>query len=314
MRVPLSLPYTLARARASLLHVNYVLPPVCPCPGVTTVHDLSYALFPDDAPPRDKLVLGRLLPMSVRKAKAVIVVSQNTRKDIVQRFRVPDERINVIYEAAPPHIRRVTTVDELERVRARYGIKGDFVLAVGNLQPRKNLSRLVEAFAVVRRSRVPAQLAIVGQARWRESEAMRLVQERGLTKDVIFTGYVPDADLPGLYSGAAAFAYPSLYEGFGLPVLEAMTCGAPVITSNTSSLPEVAGDAALQVDPTSVRALAEAMQAILTQGDLATRLSQRGLRRAAMFSWERAAQQTLEVYERVLHPVASSQSPVVGRQ
>ena len=300
IRVPFSLPWAVGRAGARLLHVNYVLPPVCPCPGVATVHDLSYELFPEDAPPRDRLVLGLLLPLSVRRAAAIIAVSENTRRDLLRRFAVPDERVSVIYEAAPPHMQRVTDQDSIRQARQTYGLVQPYILAVGNLQPRKNLARLVEAYAVIRRQGVAAQLVITGQGRWRESELVRRVQEMGLTRDVVFTGYVPDSVLPVLYSGAAVFAYPSLYEGFGLPVLEAMTCGAPVVTSNVSSLPEVAGDAALLIDPRDVAALAGALCALLTRPELADDLRARGYKQAALFSWQKAAQQTLAVYDRVL--------------
>lgn len=306
VRVPVAMPYAARKIAAQLLHVNYVLPPLCPCPGVATVHDLSYDLFPRDAPPRDRLVLGPLLPMSVRRAAAIIAVSESTRRDIVNRLGVRDDRITVIHEAAPPHMQPIADRRCLERVRRDYGLVQPYVLAVGNLQPRKNFLRLIEAFAVLRRDGVAAQLVIAGQARWRHSALQQRVTEMGLAGDVIFAGYVADADLPVLYSGAAAFAYPSLYEGFGLPVLEAMTCGAPVVTSNTSSLPEVAGDAALLVDPQSVRDIAAALRAILLDEGTASRLRARGAARAAKFSWQRAALETLNVYDRVLRRSAGA--------
>jgi glycosyltransferase involved in cell wall biosynthesis len=159
---------------------------------------------------------------------------------------------------------------------------------------------LIEAFAVVRRDGLAAKLVIAGQDRWRTSDVARLVNQRGLAADVVFTGYAPNSDLPALYSAAAVLAYPSLYEGFGLPVLEAMTCGAPVVASNTSSLPEVAGDAALLIDPTDVQAIAGALRAVLTRPELANDLRARGLKRAAQFSWHKTALQTLAVYDRVL--------------
>jgi len=300
VRVPFSLPYMAWSARASLLHVTYVLPPLCPCPGVATVHDLSYLIFPHDAPPRDRLVLRPLLPLSVRRAAAVIVISESTRRDVINRLGVPDARITVTPLAAPPHIRMVTASSVMDRVRSMYGLSQEYILAVGNLQPRKNLGRLIEAFSIIRREGHDAQLVIVGQARWRQSEILRTVKERGLDNDVVFTGYVADADLSALYSGAAVFVYPSLYEGFGLPILEAMACGAPVVTSNTSSLPEVAGDAALLVDPRSVPALTDAIRAVLLDSQRANELRARGFAQVARFSWSKTAQQTLAVYDRVL--------------
>ena len=233
LRVPLALPIALWRSGARLVHVNYVLPPICPCRGVATVHDLSYEVFPQDAPPsRDRLVLGALLPLSARQAGAIIAVSENTRRDVIRRLHVPEERVVVIHEAAPPAIQRVTDEAELARVRRVHGLAARYLLAVGNVQPRKNLPRLVEAFAAVHKEGLIDQLVVVGQDRWRTSEVAKRVHALGLDKQVVFTGYALDGDLPALYSGAAVFVYPSLYEGFGLPVLEAMTCGAPVITSS----------------------------------------------------------------------------------
>ena len=300
VRVPAALPLALRSAGASLVHVNYVLPPVCPCRGVTTVHDLSYLIFPQDAPPRDRLVLGALLRRSARQAAAVIAVSENTRRDVVRRLRVPEDRVVVIHEAAPPGLRRVTDAAELARVRQVYGLAERYVLAVGNVQPRKNLPRLVDAFAAIHQEGLAGQLVIVGQDRWRSSDVAQGVEAHGLAGQVVFTGYVPDGDLSALYSGAAALAYPSLYEGFGLPVLEAMTCGAPVVTSSVSSLPEVAGDAALLVDARDTSAIAFALRALLGRPELAADLRERGFKRAALFSWQRAAQQTLAVYDWVL--------------
>ncbi len=300
LRVPLALPYAAWRVGASLLHVNYILPPACPCPGVITVHDLAYDLFPADAPPRDRLVLGPLMPLSIRRAAAIIAVSESTKRDIMRRFGVAEERVTVTHEATPSHIHPVTDPVALACVRQKYGLAQTYILAVGNLQPRKNVARLIQAYGLLRREGLVGCLAIVGKARWRESEVFRLVRELGLEKSVIFTGYVPDEDMSALYSGAAALAYPSLYEGFGLPVLEAMTCGTPVVTSNVSSLPEVAGDAALLVDPTSKPDLAAALRAVLTDGHLAADLRARGQARAASFSWAETARRTLAVYERVV--------------
>jgi glycosyltransferase involved in cell wall biosynthesis len=308
VRVPLALPYALKRTGARLVHVNYILPPICPCRGVVTVHDLSYEIFPDDAPPRDRLVLGTLLARSARQANAVIAVSENTRRDIVRRLHVPEERITVIYEAAPPHIRRVNDAHVRDRVHAAYGITSPYVLAVGNVQPRKNLLRVITALAALRHEGVVIQLVIAGKSRAAASEIVREVNKNGLQNDVILTGYVPDADLAALYSGALVLAYPSLYEGFGLPVLEAMTCGAPVVTSSRSSLPEVAGDAALLVDPTDAAAITDALRAVISRPDLAAQLREKGYRQAARFSWQRAAEQTLAVYDRVLAGDGAAQS------
>ena len=310
-RVPFSLPFQVWRRRAELLHVNYVLPPVCPCQGVVTVHDLSYDLFPEDAPPRDRLVLGPLLPLSLRHAAAVIAVSQNTQRDLLRRFPDVADRVTVIYEACPDGMRQVNDVAQLDQVRQVYGLRHPYILAVGNLQPRKNLVRLVEAFAMLRADGPARQLVVVGQGRWRQSDVMSTVRRLGLQEEVIFTGFVPAEDLPALYSAAAVFAYPSLYEGFGLPLLEAMTCGTPVVASKSSSMPEVAGDAALLVDPRDVGALAAALGSVLSRPDLAVELRGRSRARASEFTWEKAARATLALYERVL---AKQRTPALNHK
>jgi glycosyltransferase involved in cell wall biosynthesis len=189
----------------------------------------------------------------------------------------------------------------IEAVKARYGIAGDYALFVGTLQPRKNLIRLIEAFSNFRFPISDFRLVIAGKKGWLYQEIFRWVEELGLEKKVVFTGYVPEGDLPVLLSGARLFVFPSLYEGFGLPVLEAMACGTPVVCSNASSLPEVAGDAAVLVDPQDVEGLAAAMERVLGDEELRAELIVRGFEQARKFSWERCARETLDVLESVCH-------------
>ncbi len=301
VRIPASMPLVAMRDRLSLLHMTYVVPPLCPCPTVVTVHDIAFRLHPDYFPPRLRLMLSMLVPFSMRRADRVITVSNSARQDILDHYDIPADRVVVTHEAAAPQYRVLADSELLEGVKARYQIHKDFLLAVGNLQPRKNLHRLVQAYGQLPDSvRGRYLLVIAGQALWQHSAVFEVVSERGLQSDVLFTGYVPDEDLVALYNAASLFLYPSLYEGFGLPVLEAMACGTPVVTSSVSSLPEVAGDAALLVDPQDVSQLASAIEAILSNPDLARRLSERGLRRASLFSWERTALETLEVYAGIL--------------
>ncbi len=308
LRIPFGLPWAAWRGSFDLLHVTYNAPPLSPCPTVVTVHDISFEHYPEFFSPRDLLILKTLVPLSARRAAHVLTVSQHAKREIIERYNLPPDKITVTYEAAGEQFQPVADPASLQAVRAKYGIPdGPFVLALGNLQPRKNIGRLVEAFAMVARkvisqrndfsqSDVISKLVIAGKAQWRESEVYTAVQQAGLEGRVVFPGYVDDADLPALYSAAAVFVYPSLYEGFGLPPLEAMACGAPVISSNAASLPEVVGDAALLIDPTDTAALAQALYDGLTQPDLQADLRQRGLRRAAQFSWERCAAETLAVY------------------
>jgi glycosyltransferase involved in cell wall biosynthesis len=305
LRIPFGLPLATGRDRADLLHVNYVAPPLGTCPHVVTVHDISFERYPRFFSPRDRWMLRALVPFTMRRAARVITVSQHARQEIIGRYRLPADRVAVTYEAAAAQFRPVTDLAALAAVRARYGLGERYLLALGNLQPRKNLARLVDAYADLRRAGrgspsgdrlADVQLVLAGQAQWRESELYAKMRQSGLEQEVRFPGYVEEADLPALYSGALAFVYPSLYEGFGLPPLEAMACGAPVICSNAASLPEVVGDAALLVAPTDTSALAVALAQVVNQPGLAAELAAKGLRRAAQFTWQKCAAETLAVY------------------
>jgi len=300
LRIPFALPAATLRDRARLLHVNYVAPPLGACPHIVTVHDISYDIYPAFFSPRDRWMLKTLVPLTMRRAAAIITVSQHARQEIMARYGLPADKIAVTYEAAGEQFRPVNDPTVRLALRQRLGLpaQAPYFLALGNLQPRKNIGRLLEAFALARQSPELAstRLVIAGKALWRESEIYAAVQQAGLLDAVHFPGYVADDDLPALYSDALAFVYPSLYEGFGLPPLEAMACGAPVICSNAASLPEVVGDAALTVAPTDVGALAAALRQVAASADVRAHLRQRGQARTAQFSWRRCAEETLAVY------------------
>ena len=268
-------------------------------PRVTTIHDAIPYVYPQTSTRLDWLIYHRWLPLAVRRADAVITDSEQSRKDIMAHLPVAPHHVVTVPLAADRRFRPMDLA-EVEPVLGEYGLQRPYILYVGALESRKNLPRLLEAYALLRAGSPQWRLVIVGARKWKFSPIFDAVQRLGLEAHVDFTGYVADEHLPALYSGADLFVFPSLYEGFGLPVLEAMACGAPVVTSNTSSLPEVAGDAALLVDPSDVDQIADAMRLVLTQPALAAALRVRGLARAARFTWERTARETIAVYERVV--------------
>ncbi len=273
---------------------------------VVTIHDLVSFLFPRTVPRKYALYMRLMTRLAVRSADRIIAVSGATRDDLTRVLRVPDDKVTVIHEAVAPQFAIPWDAGAVEAVLRRYGIRRPYCLFVGNLEPRKNLSRLVEAFGLLRtrdlrgpEGAMAPQLVLAGGRGWLYNGIFSdLATRRGIA-EIVFTGHVPAADLPALYAAAACFVFPSLYEGFGLPVLEAMAAGTPVVASRVGAIPEVAGDAALLVDARRPVELAEAIAAVLTDRALRARLITRGRARARLFNWEAVARQTLAVYEAV---------------
>jgi glycosyltransferase involved in cell wall biosynthesis len=298
----LRLSWEMARQPPDVLFVPaHVLPLVHPRSSAVTVHDLGYLYYPGAHPLLDRLYLDLSTRYNARAASQVIADSQATKDDLVQYYGIEPGKITVVYPGRDETLQPVKDEATIEKVKARFGIRGDYILYVGTLQPRKNLERLLEAYAIVRkqankRGETPC-LVLAGRKGWLYDQIFQQVRRLGLETEVTFPGYVPQDDLPAVLSGARLFAFPSLYEGFGLPVLEAMACGTPVLCSNVSSLPEVAGDAALLVDPLDVKGMAEAMNHLLGDEGLRTQLVERGFRQVRQFSWDRCARETLAVLE-----------------
>jgi glycosyltransferase involved in cell wall biosynthesis len=278
---------------------DFALPPVRQAHTVLTVHDLSFMRVPECSQPSLRAYLLRVVPPSVRRADVVLADSESTRSDVIELLGVSSDRVRVIYPGVDECFRRVQDTDVLADVRRRYRLPERFVLSVGTLQPRKNLTRLIEAYGQLRADG-DTKLVIAGGAGWMYEGIFRRVEELRLQSEVCFPGYVADVDLPALYTLADLFVFPSLYEGFGLPPLEAMACGTPVVTSNVSSLPEVVGDAALMVDPRDVGALANAMGRVLSEPSLRGAMVQRGLVQARSFTWSRAAEELLRLYHELV--------------
>ena len=295
-----ALPMALRTLRPRLCHfTNSVAPLAAPRPFVLTLHDMSLFLYPRTQPRKSRLLIRPLIPAAARRAAAIITDSASARRDILARLKVPPDRVQVIYAAAAPEYRVVDAPDVLERTRRRYHLDQPYVLHVGTLEPRKNIPRLLEAFARARRHDRRMQLLLAGQPGWNHAPLGALVERLDLAGSVRFLGFVPEADLPALYTLARATAFPSLYEGFGLPIVESMACGTPVLTADRAATAEVAGPAALLADPMRIDALADGLVAVTTDGALRTRLRAAGLARAASFSWQKVAEQTAAVYRRV---------------
>ncbi len=296
---PLLFPRDLARRGIEVAHVQYLVPPRAPCPVITTIHDIAFRRFPHLFPLKHRLLLNTLIPFAVRQAALVLTGSESTRRDLVELMGARPERVVVTPYAAGREYRSGPKEAARERVIEALDIQQPYILSVGVRQPRKNLARLVRAYGRIAGD-VPYRLVIVGREGWAESGMQQAVAEIPVARRPIFTGYVEDDLLPDLYRAADLFAYPSLYEGFGLPVLEAMACGTPVLTSNLSSLPEVAGDACLLVDPHDEAAIAEGLRRMLADADLRAELGARGAARSHLFSWDRTAELTWSAYESVL--------------
>ena len=286
---------------AELFHATeHLLLPLRTTPTVLTVHDLAFSLFPAYHRRLNYMFLTAAMPLFVRRATALITVSESTKRDLMRVYGVPAGKITVTYEAASS-LFAPALPDRVAAVRARYGLPQRYLLTVGTIEPRKNLIRLVNALHLLRRLDPGLSLVIVGGTGWLYQDFFELLEKLGDPQAVLLSGYVPDEDLPAVISGAEALVLASLYEGFGLPALEAMACGTPVVCSNASSLPELGGDAARYFDPQNTEDIARALQTVLSDADLRAEMRQRGLIQAARFSWQRTARETLAVYERVLH-------------
>lgn len=285
---------------ATLFHATeHLLMPLRSIPTVLTVHDLIFLRLPEHHKPLNRWYLNLALPLYCRRADHIIAISQATRRDLMAAYDVPPDRVTVVHEAADARF-RPQPPEVVAAVCADYDLSERYLLFVGTIEPRKNLCRLLDAFETLRAEGLTDALVIVGKRGWLYGDFFTHLEESPTQEAVLFPGYVPDDDLPAIYAGAQALAFPSLYEGFGLPALEAMACGTPVACSATSSLPEVAGDAALYFDPRDVAAITEALRRLLSDVDLGADLRKRGLEQAAKFSWQRVAAETEGVYETVL--------------
>ena len=278
----------------------FILPIACSKKTVVTILDLIYHLFPKTYSKAKCLYYEAFVSRAAHQANRIITISENNKRDIIEHLRVPEEKVTVTYCGVDSAFAPVEDATRITIVKKKYHLPDKFILSVGTLEPRKNIPRLLRAFAnLLNQTRIEEKLVITGMKGWLYGEIFDTISELGIEEDVHFTGFASDSDLPALYSGASLFVFPSIYEGFGFPPLEAMACGTPVITSNTSSLPEVIGNAGIMVNPYKTEEIAEAMYKLLSDENIQNEMRRKGIERAKQFSWEETAKQTLYVYEEV---------------
>jgi glycosyltransferase involved in cell wall biosynthesis len=301
VRLGFDLARKLRRDRADLIHVQYTAPLACPVPIVVSVHDVSFLEHPEYFTRPRCRQLRVTVARTVKKAAKVITGSEFARESIMRAYGLPEDRIVVIPDAANPNFRAVNRVSAAGKVRERFSVNGPFVLSVGDLQPRKNQVRLIEAFAKTMRAhpQLKHRLVLAGKDTWYGGRVRDAARDSGVADRIVFTGFVSDDDLLQLYNACDCFAFPSMYEGFGIPVLEAMACGRAVIASNAASIPEVADGAGILFDPYRVDEIVRALGDVLLDAELRGRLERLGGQRATLFSWRKTAEATLEVYREV---------------
>ncbi len=299
-------PIILKKTDLDLIHYTNFNSPIffTSIPSVATIHDLTLWFFPGRGQKSwfRRMIYRLVIKRTCENAKRIIAITKKTKQDIVELLGINPEKITVIYEAVPSNYKVVNNDQKIKKLKHKFNISKPYVMYVGQWREHKNIVRMIRAFSLLsRRYGVDYQLVMVGRVDNRYPQVMATIKELGLTNQVVFTGYVPDSELPYIYNGAEFFVWPSLYEGFGLPPLEAMACGVPVVSSNASCMPEVLGDAAYYFDPLSVEAIAKAMADVASSYALKRELRLKGLRQAKKYSFEKATKQTSNMYKQVLN-------------
>ncbi len=293
-------PTRVLKDKLDLFHTAYYPVPRLKIPTVLTVHDVRFIHMPETYHRARYLFLKVVVPLSFSRACRIITVSKNTKNDLIKHFKVPDEKIDIAYNPVHARFKQIANDSILSVARTKFRLPAKFILYVGHLEPRKNLTRLIQAYEILLKE-YDYKLVIVGKPDWFYSSLFDRVRNKKLESNILFTGYVQDDDLPALYNLASVVAFPSLHEGFGLPVLEAMSCGTPVVTSNVSALPELAGDAAVLVNPYNVESIADGIMKILKDDDLRRKLISKGLNRVKQFNAKDAARMISKTYIRALN-------------
>lgn len=285
----------------SIFHAtNFISMPTKYAKQVITIHDLAFMKFPEVVEQHIYDYMMRWVPYSITKADQIIADSLQTKKDILEYFNVPEDKINVVYLAADKRFHKQDE-QQIQNIREKYNLSEEYILYIGTLEPKKNLVTLIDVYYLLKgKYSIKEKLVIVGAKGWKFNSIFEKVKQLHLENDIIFMGYIADEDLPAIYSGANVFTFPSLYEGFGIPLLEAMQCEVPVVVSNTSCIPEVVDKAAMLVDPYDVEGWAENIYKIISNKILREDLITKGIEQASKFSWEKLANETLAVYEKAL--------------
>jgi glycosyltransferase involved in cell wall biosynthesis len=300
IRIPISLPIRLAMDSIDIFHCQYMGPPFSKTPYVVMIHDIIHEYMPEYYPRSLCYMMRMLYPVSARRASRVLTVSESSKRDIVKYFKIPEEKVIVTYNGVADDFYQERDRNRIQNTLDKYNINGDYILYVGRLEPRKNLPRLIRAFYNVKKGEgISHKLVIVGMKYFRQEEIYDTIKKLNLRGEVVFTGRVEDDELSDFYQGATLFVYPAIAEGFGIPPLEAMASGTPVITSNTSSLPEVVGDAGVLIDPYRTDDIAGAMYKVLSDKNIQKKMKKEGLKRARSFSWKVTARKTLDVFHEV---------------
>jgi glycosyltransferase involved in cell wall biosynthesis len=282
---------------------SFIAPFLKRCPTVVTVHDLAYKFIPNGFNLRNRLYLNRLIKRSLKISDRIIAVSEHTKKDILQNYGIDERKVKVIYEGVDGSFRPINDPqEEIKRLlKTKYGITGNFILTVSLLSPRKNLVSLIKAFSILKKKAlIDHQLVIAGRRGWLFKEIFKAAADNEYHRDIVFCGFVPHEDLVKFYNAADVFVYPSLYEGFGLPLLEAMSCNCPVVTSACSCIPEICSDAALLVNTPDSVGLADGIFRVLSDPALKNILINKGKIRASVFSWKRTAEETINTYSSLM--------------
>lgn len=295
------LPYQAARLKLDVIHgPGYTTPAFGPCARVVTIHDLQYKYYPEVYPTGQYLFFKTFIPLSAKTSTAIITDAQSTKSDLEKFLFIPPEKVTPIHLAPDPRFAQPPSATQIKAAQARYNLPNQYILTVSSFRPQKNTLRLIEAYHQLKERGIKHKLVLVGRKLSPYSKAQEIIHWLELEKDVIITGYVSDEDLPPIYAGADLFVFPSFFEGFGIPVLEAMACGLPVVLSNVASLPEAGGEAGYYVDPYRVEEITEAMYQILTKPILHQTLSAKSQAHTKNFTWERTARETIMVYQQAI--------------